>query len=212
MPTLKTTLKTRRLEPHKASMQLFTAVKKDNPAQVANLLFHGANPNSVWGGPWIADPMIADRNPGDPLLVYASRRGNEKIVERLLKHGAKVNKADSSGATALMHASRQGHDKVVALLLQSGANVRAVSRKGETALMLARESHDEFERLLASTEKLRKAAPANKSPYLKNERLNNDIRLLKAAKSRYKKVLALLESSAGISSLISYVKQFFRKK
>jgi hypothetical protein len=43
------------------------------------------------------------------------------VVEKLLRHQAKMNKRDDFNYTALISASVAGHEKVVALLVSSGA-------------------------------------------------------------------------------------------
>ncbi|EAU89898.2 hypothetical protein CC1G_08380 [Coprinopsis cinerea okayama7 len=77
---------------------------------------------------------------GKTALMYASRRGLQVIVRRLLQvHGIKVNLADAvEGWTALMHACFRGHEDIVQLLLQvRGIDVNHSDNDGQTALMHA---------------------------------------------------------------------------
>jgi ankyrin repeat protein len=74
------------------------------------------------------------------MLMYASMRGMEKIVELLLKNGLNVNDVDGQGKTALMYAAK--HDgisndnlNIVNLLINSGADVNIKNKKGRTALI-----------------------------------------------------------------------------
>jgi ankyrin repeat protein len=81
-------------------------------------------------------------------LLDASKSGNFKNVEQLLKAGVDVNFQDPQGLpknrTALMSASENGHLEVVELLLKAGAKVNATDKGipidcpgGNTALILA---------------------------------------------------------------------------
>ena len=47
---------------------------------------------------------------GQTLLMDAAFNGHERVVELLLRHGAKVNQQSSSGLTALMLAAFSNHD------------------------------------------------------------------------------------------------------
>ena len=74
---------------------------------------------------------------GLTLLMFAARNGHERVVELLLRHGAKVNLQHSVGCTALMAAAQQGHERVVELLIRRGAEINKQDSNGGTALMFA---------------------------------------------------------------------------
>ena len=86
---------------------------------------------------------------GWPILSIACLLGEEDIARQLIRQGAKVNAADSSGYTALHRASAKDQVKTVDLLLGAGADINAKNEKGETALYLAAEAgSDKTVRLL----------------------------------------------------------------
>ena len=60
---------------------------------------------------------------GLTLLMGAAASGRERVVELLLRHGAKINQQNSNGSTALMATAQEGHERVVELLIQRGAEV-----------------------------------------------------------------------------------------
>jgi cytohesin len=55
----------------------------------------------------------------------------------LIKAGADVNQATSSGATPLYAAAQDGHEGIVALLIQAGADVRKAVKDGWTPMKIA---------------------------------------------------------------------------
>ena len=70
-------------------------------------------------------------------LAYAAYQGRDRMIQFLLKHGAKVNTDASSGAvyvnTPLMMAAMQGHRSAAVLLLRAGADPRVRVINGHTA-------------------------------------------------------------------------------
>ncbi|KAF9874739.1 ankyrin repeat protein [Colletotrichum karsti] len=75
-------------------------------------------------------------------LWFASENGHRKIVERLLKGGAEVNRTYSDG-TPLYIASRHGHAETVKLLLKWGADANTRSGYFGGALPVASQNgHD----------------------------------------------------------------------
>ena len=69
---------------------------------------------------------------GITLLMVAARRGHERLVELLLKHGAGINVQSNKGFTALLYAADKGHESVVELLLRHGAEVDLQNSEGGT--------------------------------------------------------------------------------
>ena len=71
-------------------------------------------------------------------MYYASKSGNQSVVEELLKQGVdNVDTKDSDGRTALWTASFDGHSDVVELLLSHGADTEVRDEDGDTALHVA---------------------------------------------------------------------------
>jgi len=57
-------------------------------------------------------------------LMLASLSGHTKMVQLLLKNGAKVNSGREGGAGSLSFAAAEGHAEIVFLLLKAGATIR----------------------------------------------------------------------------------------
>jgi ankyrin repeat protein len=70
-------------------------------------------------------------------LCAAASKGQLRVADFLLDHGADVNLADGQGKTALYHAAEAGNKAMVELLLGRGADVNARDGRGQTALHLA---------------------------------------------------------------------------
>ena len=71
------------------------------------------------------------------ILWMAALNGDAEMVEALLREGAELDQADSSGATPLYAAAANGHTSTVELLLSEGAAVDAARLDGNTALHAA---------------------------------------------------------------------------
>jgi ankyrin repeat protein len=95
-------------------------------------------------------PQLDHRNRnGDSALMMAAMQGHEKLTERLLAAGAKV---DNDGWTALHYAALEGKLAIVERLLAAGANVNALTPNLSDALMLAgRNGHIDIVRRLLKT-------------------------------------------------------------
>jgi hypothetical protein len=70
-------------------------------------------------------------------LVMATLYADEEIAFDLLQHGAKVNVADPTGATAMFQAALSGHASLVRLLAKHGARVNDYDNFGMTPLLWA---------------------------------------------------------------------------
>lgn len=93
--------------------------------RVLVLLELGANPN-------------VKTSRGDSALGRACAcRDSERVVNALLKRGAKVNVADSTGDTPLIWAAYYASTKNCRALLKAGAKPNATNDEGATALVLA---------------------------------------------------------------------------
>ena len=80
---------------------------------------------------------------GTTPLSLAAVRGNPLCAVELLKAGAAVDLASSSGDTPLMLAAGEGREAIVALLIGYGADVDLVNDNGETALTFVNEAFQE---------------------------------------------------------------------
>ena len=75
---------------------------------------------------------------GSTALTWAIRAGHEKIIELLLKAGAKTNFLESEfQRSPLLVAAMYGREETVKWLLSAGVDVDAVDKQGANALLLA---------------------------------------------------------------------------
>jgi ankyrin repeat protein len=72
-------------------------------------------------------------------LHEACEKGQQRIAELILGHGATVDAEDNYGKTALMLACEYGHEAIAELLLKKGAEADIRDNKGITPMKLARE-------------------------------------------------------------------------
>lgn len=101
----------------------------DAPA-VVEALHAGASPETA--SPWRIS-----------VLMIASARGEGRIVEALIAHGAAVNRRDPAGHTALFYAAGFDRSEIVQLLLSAGADPELWNESGHTAMDVARQCHSE---------------------------------------------------------------------
>ena len=137
---------------------LHIAVKADNPAALALLLFYGANPNienkdhftplleAVWcrkpeafltslinGG---ADPAAVARDRKNALHI-AVKNNYAEIIPFLIKSGVDLNGKDEDGLTPLHYALVPLREAAVTALINAGADPSIPDKRGETALIKA---------------------------------------------------------------------------
>ena len=74
---------------------------------------------------------------GETLLMCASIRGNARMIDLLLAHGAPVNQVDSFGFTALTLAALNDHGSLIKTLLRHGASANAVNRSEPPLVVMA---------------------------------------------------------------------------
>ncbi len=115
-----------------------TVAKRNNKPEIEALLKkHGAHTSTISAQTNKKQFLksIADKQPGNSILIEAAIRGDVEKVSLLLKvDGNNINQQDLQGETALSRAVSKQHAKVVALLLQHGADPNLVSNKNKTAL------------------------------------------------------------------------------
>ncbi|KAJ5855761.1 uncharacterized protein N7529_009705 [Penicillium soppii] len=94
---------------------LHSAVRREDLSMVTTLLERGASPNIGFCG--------SKTTP----LQRAAYRGNNDIVQELIKHGAEVNAPPhcNGGRTALQAAALMGHESTVKILLKYGADIKS---------------------------------------------------------------------------------------
>ncbi|CAC5410694.1 unnamed protein product [Mytilus coruscus] len=71
------------------------------------------------------------------LLINATHRGHDDIVEMLITKGWDVNSVDTQGKTALIIACEKDFPKIVTLLIDANADIYKVNDSGETPLHAA---------------------------------------------------------------------------
>jgi uncharacterized protein len=133
----------------------FTAVTRDDPAAVGELLDRGFDPNTVnaqgltglylalrdsslkvaqvlidWPKTNIEVRTQQDESP----LMMAALRGQTAVVRKLIARDADVNKP---GWTPLHYAATSAHLDIIDLLLENHAYIDAESPNGTTPLMMA---------------------------------------------------------------------------
>ncbi len=133
----------------------FTAIKRDNPSTIANLLNRGfdantRDPKGLHGlllavqepSPKVIDVLlrwpkteVESRNASDESpLMLAALRGHGELARKLIERGADVNK---TGWTPLHYAATNGHLEIMNLLLEHHAYIDAESPNATTPLMMA---------------------------------------------------------------------------
>jgi uncharacterized protein len=145
----------------------FRAVELDNVDKVSKLLSKGFDPNTVSesgqtglylamreGSSKVAAVLLASpdikidaaNRTGETALMMAALRGRFDWTQRLVEHGAKVQK---DGWSPIHYAAAGPNVQVVALLLDRGANIDALAPDKSTPLMMAaRHGPEESVRLL----------------------------------------------------------------
>ena len=120
---------------------LLPIVAKNGHIEIVKLLLkQGAHPDS--------------KNYGKTAMIHAAWRGDIKMCQLLLKHGANVDGAENmtslKNRTPLMAAANKGHTELVKVLLTHGANVNAKQKHyNNTALSEAlKNRHREITKIL----------------------------------------------------------------
>ncbi len=100
-----------------------------------------SNPPAPYGVPYTppAPQQLPTLNPqqANQQLFNTAKSGNADQINRLIRQGAQVNAANSSGETALHAAASAGNTATAQALLQQGANINAQTINGWTPLHTA---------------------------------------------------------------------------
>jgi uncharacterized protein len=133
----------------------FTAITRDNPIEITELLKRGfdVNSRSTKGQVGLFEALQKDsqkavaallesealdvnalNDKGESVLMMAALKGKVELCELLIKRGANVNK---EGWGPLHYAATGPEPKTVSLLLARGAELEAESPNKNTALMMA---------------------------------------------------------------------------
>jgi uncharacterized protein len=133
----------------------FTALKRDDPAEISELLNRGFDPNTrdPQGLPglyialrdsslkaaevlidWPKTNVEIRTDKDESPLMMAALKGYEPLVKKLIARDADVNK---TGWTPLHYAATSGHLAIMELLLENHAYIDAESPNGTTPLMMA---------------------------------------------------------------------------
>ena len=103
-----------------ATDNLFTAVKSKDLTALSAMVERGADVN-------------ARTDAGQtPLMLAATQRGSEKLIELLVHQGADIRARDKNGMTALMHAAVKGELQNAEQLLQLGIDPDIKDDSGKT--------------------------------------------------------------------------------
>lgn len=103
-----------------ATDNLFTAVKSKDITALVAMVERGADVNAK------------DDVGQTPLMMAATQRGSEKLIEQLVFQGADIRARDKNGMTALMHAAGKGEVQNAEQLLQLGVDPDIKDNSGKT--------------------------------------------------------------------------------
>jgi hypothetical protein len=158
------------------SEPLVAAVIEDNSDAVIELLADGANVN------------VVDDNYDSTALAEAVARGNEQMVEILLRARADVDVKNKRGQAAIMYLSARTTNEIVRQLVAAGAQINEPDEEGNTPLLIA---------AALGTELLRAVIEAGANVNERNEA--GQTALMLAAREGYlENVQALLNAGANI--------------
>lgn len=92
---------------------------------------------SIVLGDYVEESLLKHQLHQAQELLYASSKGKNHVVQRLLKQGCSPDACDYDKRTGLMLASANGHASIVSELLSAGANINACDNSGSNALQEA---------------------------------------------------------------------------
>ena len=83
---------------------------------------------------------VLNINEKNKLLIASAEKGNVEFIEKMIKNGAEINAAGTSGNTALHLAVIRANIQTINALIKSGADVNSRNNMGRTALHFAAEA------------------------------------------------------------------------
>lgn len=118
------------------------------PEQI-NMIKAWIDQGAEWPDDLAGDAPPPPPDPGATRIMDALRKGDRRIVRRLLNENPKIaNLKGSGGATPLMYAALYGDAESVRLLLDGGADPNIKNQAGATALMWAVDDAEKIRLLL----------------------------------------------------------------
>ena len=185
-----------------ASDELYTAIDKNDPDIINQLLDDGQNPELIGDHGYTplmyavmnekgdaVDCLLArnvriDRKNryGNTALMIAVIEDDHNLVKKLIAHGANVNTRSLSGNTPLMKAIIEGDEELVNLLLEKGADPNISNYDGYTPLTWAVMKN--------SVEMVKILLDAGANPSVATQDVTP---LERAKKSEFKELVSLLE-------------------
>lgn len=123
---------------YSTNKHLILGIEKNDQVLIKTELAKGADPNFRIEG-------------GEPLIVYASNKGQADTVQLLLSFGADANATNANGWSAIQHAAAQGYLEIVKVLVGKGVSVDTHGQIATPLLLAAANGKlDVVEFLLAS--------------------------------------------------------------
>ena len=116
---------------HRGETSLHIAINYQYNEIAAHLLEHGADPN------------IPDDESDFTPVHYAVGWNNVKILDVLIKHGARVDAQDIYGNTPLIYCVKENHDMCFLMIMKMKPNVNVWNVDGKIALHIVLDSYDE---------------------------------------------------------------------
>lgn len=83
---------------------------------------------------------VLNINEKNKLLIASVEKGNVEFIKKMIKNGAEINAAGTSGNTSLHLAAIRSNLQVINTLIKSGANINSRNNMGQTALHFAAEA------------------------------------------------------------------------
>ncbi len=110
---------------------LLNAIENQNISQVDSLVRYGVDPN--------INVSIYNTTP----LMHAVDTSSLAVVEKLIKHGSKVDVVDNFGTTPLIYSLKANKADIASLLIKKSRNINIKDDKGVSALHYAAKTGNE---------------------------------------------------------------------